>query len=433
MHATPDTDAPDSLALRRARWTLTVIFAAHGAAVGTFATRIPWIQEQAGLSAGELGLALAAPAIGATFAMPMAGRVVHRLGGRGAVRLLMLLWCLGLLLPALSQDLRSLFVALVLFGVTSGMADVAINGQGVVIEKRLGRSVMSSLHGAWSVGTLIAGIAGTLAARAELDTRVHFGAAALVLAGVVLVACCRLLPARPVAGAKAPPRFALPPRATWWLCLVGFCAVFAEGAAGNWTAVYLTNITDASDAVAAAAYTCFTVAIAATRVLGDMVVRRIGPVRTVRVSGAVATAGAVLVAVSRNPLPAAVGFVLLGIGVAVVLPLVFAAVGRASSDPSHAIAGVATVTYSSNLIAPAVVGGVAGLFSLSASFVLVAVLTSGLVAVAGALAVGSRSGAQDDAAEGADAGWHDGRCAGGTTDAVPVGPGATGPAPTDAA
>lgn len=398
MGTTPGS--PESLDVRRARLGLTVMFAAHGAAAGTFATRIPWIQDQAGLSAGELGLALAAPAVGSTLAMPMAARVVHRLGGRSAVRLLMLLWCAGLLLPALTRDLRSLIVALALFGVTSGMADVAINGEGVVIEKRVGRSVMSSLHGAWSTGTLVAGVAGTLAARAALDARVHFLAAAAVLAVLILVLSRRLLPERPAAGAQAPPRFALPPRVTLWLCLVGFCAVFAEGAAGNWAAVYLTSITEASDSVAAAAYTSFSVAIALTRTLGDGIVRRIGPVSTVRLGGLVATGGAVLVAVSRGPLPAAVGFVLLGIGVAVVLPLVFAAVGRVSADPSHAIAGVATATYSSNLVAPAVVGGVAGLFSLPASFVLVAVLTSALVAVAGALAVGGGATARQAGAEG---------------------------------
>jgi MFS family permease len=115
-------------------------------------------------------------------------------------------------------------------------------------------------------------------------------------------------------------------------------------------------------------------AMTAGRLTGDWVVRRIGPVACVRYGGLTACAGGVLVLVSRAPVPAVVGFALVGIGVAVVVPLVFAAAGRAEANPGHAIAAVATIAYGSGLAAPGIIGGIAHLFSLPVAFGVVTAL-----------------------------------------------------------
>jgi hypothetical protein len=125
--------------------------------------------------------------------------------------------------------------------------------------------------------------------------------------------------------------------------------------------------------------------MAAARLIGDMVVRRFGPVRTVRAGGFLATAGGVLVVTAASQLAAIAGFALIGVGVAVVVPLCFAAAGHSGPVPSQAIAGVATVTYTSGLIAPAAIGGIAGASSLTVSFALVTVLTLGVVVGAGVI------------------------------------------------
>ena len=164
---------------------------------------------------------------------------------------------------------------------------------------------------------------------------------------------------------------------------IGFCAVFAEGGSADWCAVYLRDITHASPAIAALAYTAFTCTMAATRLLGDIAVRRLGAVAAIRAGGVVATTGGLLVVLSHAPALAITGFGLIGVGIAVVVPLCFAAAGRRGPVPSQAIAGVATVTYTSGLIAPAAIGGIAGASSLTVSFTLVTVLTLGLVAGAG--------------------------------------------------
>ncbi|GAB2694145.1 MFS transporter [Kitasatospora kifunensis] len=371
--------------LRRARVSIALVFAVHGAVTGSFATRIPALQDRLQLSPGELGLALVMPAVGASLAMPLAGRVTHRLGARAAIRLLLALWCSALALPGLAPGLPWLCLALLVYGAASGMADVAMNAEGVEVERRLGKSIMSGLHGMWSLGGLVASAFGALAARQHLGACVHLAIAAAVLLTLGQLVGAGLLDVRPEPQAEAPPRFALPPRSALLIGLVGFCAVFAEGAGSDWAGVYLRDLTGAAAGTAAMAYTAFAFTMTAARLAGDAVVRRLGPVRTVRLGGAVAAAGGVLVVVAGSPAVAIPGFALLGIGIAVVIPLAFAAAGHAGPNPSQAIAGVATVTYTSGLIAPAIVGTIAQGSSLRVSFTVVTVLVAALIGTAGTL------------------------------------------------
>ncbi|MEU1122336.1 MFS transporter [Streptomyces sp. NPDC005899] len=376
--------------VRRARYAVAAVFAVHGAVTGSFATRVPWIQDHASVSAGQLGLALAFPAIGASLAMPLAGRVSHRFGARTALRGLLALWTLSLVLPAVAPNLPTLCGALFVYGASAGMSDVAMNALGVEVENRLDRSIMSGLHGMWSVGALIGSAAGTVAAHVGADARLHHTVAALVLTALGLVACGGVLDLRSEPDEEPPPRFTLPPKSALVIGAVGFCAVFAEGASMDWSAVYLRDVMGSSAGLAAASTTAFALTMAVARIAGDKVVDRFGAVRTVRVGGVLATAGGLLVVLSPNTALALCGFGLLGLGVAVVVPLAFAAAGRSGPNPSRAIAGVATITYTSGLIAPSAIGSLAEATSLLVSFGLVTVLAFGLVLGAGVLRAGDR-------------------------------------------
>jgi MFS family permease len=372
----------DLQAVRRARIAVATIFCVHGAVTGSFATRVPWIQEHAGVSAGQLGLALAFPAIGASLFMPLAARVTHRFGTRAAQRVLIALWTLALVLPSLASNLLLLCAALFVYGATAGMADVAMNALGVEIEHRLEKSIMSGLHGLWSVGALIGSGIGTIAAHLDVSAQVHHAAMALVLTVLGVLASQYVLNLQPAEDEEAPPRFALPPKSALLIGAIGFCAVFAEGASLDWSAVYLRDILTSSPGVAAGATTGFALTMAVARIAGDAIVNRWGPVRTVRVSGVVATLGGLLVVLAPNPPIAMIGFGLLGLGIAVVVPLAFAAAGHSGPNKSQAIAGVATVTYASGLVAPSIIGGIAQATNLTVSFIVVTVLTCGLAAFA---------------------------------------------------
>ncbi|MFB8182320.1 MFS transporter [Streptomyces sp. NPDC055966] len=378
--------------VRRARYAVAAVFAVHGAVTGSFATRVPWIQDHASLGAGQLGFALAFTALGASCAMPLAGRISHRFGSRTALRGLLALWTMSLVLPSLAPNLYTLCLAMFVYGASAGTADVTMNALGVEVERLLGKSIMSGLHGMWSAGALTGSAAGTLAAHLGADARVHFLLAAAVLTVLGAVACSWVPDLQPAADEEPPPRFALPPRSALLIGTVGFCAVFAEGASLDWSAVFLRDRLDSSAGVAAACTTGFMLTMAVARIAGDAVVNRYGAVRTVRAGGVLAVLGGLLIVAAGQQAVAMAGFGLMGLGIAVVVPLCFAAAGHAGPNPSQAIAGVATITYTSGLIAPSLIGGVAQATSLVVSFGVVTALACGLAVFAGVLRTAERGG-----------------------------------------
>lgn len=360
--------------LRAARWATAVVFAVHGAVMGSFAARLPWIAEHVDVSTGELGVALLMPGVGAMVAMPFAGRLTHRYPYRRLVPVTITLLCAFLVLPALPTSLPVLCLTLLAYGAAAGLADMAMNAQAALVEKRYGRSVMSSLHGFWSVGVLAGSAVAALAAHRDIGATAQFAVVGVALATAALLAARRLIEDHELADAEQPPAFALPSRPVLLIGLVGLCAVFGEQAGLDWSAVYIETTLGGSPGVAALAVTAFAATMALARLLGDRVIDRLGAVTTARASGACAVLGAALIVAAPAVPVAMAGFALLGAGVAVVVPLVFAAAGRIGPHPGRSIAGVAGVAYGSGLVTPGVIGGIASATSLSAAYVVVAVL-----------------------------------------------------------
>jgi predicted MFS family arabinose efflux permease len=275
------------------------------------------------------------------------------------------------------------------FGAAAGCADVAMNAHGVRIERRAGRSIMSGLHGLWAVGMICGSAVGGLCAAAGIGAVPEFFVTALLLTALAVPICSLLPDNDPVdPDADVPtPRYALPSRAILFIGILAFCGVFAEGAADNWSALYITHVGRASAAVGAYCLTGFSVTMAIGRLTGDAVTRRFGPVATVRAGGLLAVAGTFLVIMARAAVPAIAGFGLIGLGIATVVPLAIAATGRldANVDADSAVAGVTTVVYAGALVAGPLIGALGSAVSLPFAFGAVAVAAVGIVLSARAL------------------------------------------------
>jgi fucose permease len=298
-----------------------------------------------------------------------------------------------LALPPFAPSLAVLTVMFVLMGAAIGTQDNAINTAGVEAETQTGKSIMSGLHGMWSVGVLVGALAGSLAAKVNLDPRIQFPlmGALIVVAGLAATAWLAGDPAAGTAAAEVEvPKFVWPRGLVLLIGLVAFAAIFVEFAASSWAALFMHWTMHSSQAVAAFATALFALAMAAGRLSGDAVVRRIGPVRSVRACGVLATAGCLVVAIAPDTVIAVAGFMLIGAGVSVVVPLVFAAAGHSGPSPAVGVAGVATISYGAGLAAPSLMGGVADLASLRVAFGLAAVIAVAIGAGAGLL---SRTGA----------------------------------------
>jgi MFS family permease len=375
--------------LTRARWAVATIFAVHGMVSGSFASRLPWIADHLRLDAGQLGLVLLMPAVGALISMPFAGRLVGKLGGKNATRVLIAAWTVAIIVIPLAPNQWMLMVILLLAGSAAGTSDMAMNAEGVAVEKGLGRSIMSGLHGMWSVGGLIGGGVGAAAAYLGVGAPANLATVGFLLLLVGFVAGRFLLETAPDSEQDTAPRFSLPRGPVLIIGLVGLCAVFGEIAAADWSAVYMRRVLGTGEGAAAVAYATFALTMAATRLSGDWVVARFGAVRTVRLASLLGVIGGVLVAISWSAVLATIGFGLIGAGVSIVVPLAFSAAGHADAHPANAIAGVATISYGAGLAAPGLIGGIAHMTSLPVSFALV----TGLILIV-SLSAGRLRGAE---------------------------------------
>ncbi len=380
------TLATDQVArLFRARAGVAAVFFLNGFGYGSWVPRIAEIQAKVGASDGQLGLALFMAAIGALIAMPLAGAAAHRYGSRTATAVTVA--CYGLSLPplALAPSLIGLGVALLVTGAASGALDVSMNAQGVAVEKRYWRPIMSSLHGMFSLGAMAGAGATGLIAVLGLPLLPHFAGVCGLLLLISAAACRPMLPAAAEAGSGGP-GFARPSLGILLPGIVALAALLCEGAMADWSAVYLSSSLGAGTTTAAAAFAAFSMAMAAGRFTGDHLVARFGGDRVVRAGGALAAFGLGLSLVVGQPVVAVIGFALVGAGLSCVFPVVLSSAARTPElPPSAAIAAVCTVGYFGFLLGPPAIGGLAEMIGLPGALGLV-VLLCGLIAALGSRA-----------------------------------------------
>jgi len=383
-----------ALVPQSARVGVAILFLLNGTIFATWATRIPAVQARLALSPGELGLALFGTAAGALVAMNLSGYLAARFGSRSVTTIAALSLCLMLPLLALAPTLPALVTTLVLFGASNGSMDVAMNTQGVAVERQYGRPILNSFHACYSLGGLVGALVGGFVASLGIAPLPHFLGIAFLCTILTLSAARTLLPTHADAQ-RTGVAFARPTRAILALGLVAFCVVLGEGAIADWSAIYLNGTLRTGAGLAAVGYAAFSVVMAVGRGVGDLLTARLGPRTMVRLGGLVAALGLTL-ALVVNWIPIALlGFGLVGAGFSVVFPLTLSAAGHTSKQAAGtAIAAVATCGYVGFLVGPPVIGFVADVLSLRTALGFVVVLS--LCAAVFARAVGGDNYTEND-------------------------------------
>lgn len=369
----------------RLRLAVTGVFALNGALFASLFSRMPALKSGAGLDAGELGAALFAGSAALMLSQPLAGAAASRLGSRPVVAAGVLLYGGFLpLAPAVSGP-AGFAVALALLGAGSGVLDVAMNTQGALAERRHRRRIFSSFHAAFSFGALAGAAVGGAVAEAGVGPQAQFLVVGpgCALAGLVLT---RWMAGGPEDASPGAARFARPTRALVALGVIGFCALFAEGSVGDWSAVLLSEERDASPGLAAAGLAAFSLTMAAGRLLADPLAERYGPAAVVRVGAALTGAGLGIALLPLAPLAGVGGFALMGAGLAGVFPLALGAAAREpGSAPATAIAAVSTSSYVGFLAGPATIGTLAELGTLPLALAVVVPLAAAAALLAPAV------------------------------------------------
>jgi MFS family permease len=384
-----------SRGLRAARAATALAFFLTGAVFATWAARLPALTERLDLSPGGASLALAGVEAGALGGLAVAGRLVGALGSAKSLRLGYAAYPTALMAVALAPSLGWLVGAMAAMGVANSVIDVAMNVQGVELERRYARPLLSGLHSAHSFGVVAGGVGGALCAARAVPLVEHFAAVAGIALVVSQLSMGSLLPER---GGDAE-RDARPhddgrrdaeresPRARRRLVALGLLAsgaFFVEGAAGDWSAIELRAVHGAGPGLAGAAFTTFSLALALSRLGADRLVARHGRTRFTRAAALVAALGAGTVVVSGSAGIALLGWALVGVGIAGIAPTLLGAAPGASGAPSSvAIATVSAIGYGGSFAGPPVIGALASITSLPAAL-------GTLVVGAGAIALFAR-------------------------------------------
>lgn len=378
--------------IRRNRWSVSALFATNGFLMGAWAPQIPLLLTRHQITETILGLLILCLGFGAVGAMLFAGRLISSYGSRRVA--VVFAWCAvpSLALVVAAPNLWILAPFMALMGAVIGCMDVAMNANAVLLERRMGRAIMSSSHGFWSLGGFVGGAAGSYVI-AHFGPYVQVAIATGIAGALVAWAMTGLLQDTPEPRIKDAPKHALITRdlGLWILGAMALFSMIPEGAVLDWAAIYMAKELGAPMLQSGLGFAFFAGTMAIMRFAGDLVRNRFGAVKTLRISGILGGLGLFLAGIAPDGIVAIVGFAIAGLGVANMIPILFSAAGNWPGLPQGV--GISTVTmvgYAGILIAPSAIGFTADHIGFRVTYVFLAVIL-GLVA-----AMANRAAAADD-------------------------------------
>ena len=361
---------------KNSRFAVSLIFAINGMVFGTWASRIPAIVDFHDLSPGSLGLLIFLAGLSAVIAFSIFGRAADRYGAAFITkRATLLLIPLTLIFIAYANSIWMLVFAVIFFGAIHGGDDVAMNAWAAEVEREYTRPVMSSFHAMWSLGAGIGAGLGSLLAFYEVGFKNHFSLISIII--FVLALSAAFVPFESQKNKKEAnsPFISIPKGSLLPVATITFFASLSEGAVADWSAIFLKSVASLNDGNAALGFTVFSVCMFSMRLLGDRISFILGPATAARYSGLVALTGSIILLVSDSFLLLLLGFGLIGLGIAVIIPLAFSRAGNDETiSQGTAIASIATLGYGGMLLGPLFLGLIAEITSIKTSFLILPIM-----------------------------------------------------------
>jgi MFS family permease len=359
---------------KASRIAIAAFFFSAGVCFASWASRIPDIKVKLQLSDAGLGGVLLALPIGLMVSLPLSGLVVTRFGSRLIVLIAAMLYACVLPLIGLAEEAWHLIIILFLFGFVGNMLNISVNTQAVSLEVVYGRSIMASFHGIWSLAGFTGATIGTAMINFHLTPFQHF----LIVTSAVLVLAIivhRYTLRQDINTDTDRPLFARPDSTLLKLGLIALCCMICEGAMFDWSGVYFQKVVAVPKGLITVGYTAFMCTMAGGRFIGDWLTTRLGVKIMLQTSGLIIAAGLAIAISFPYLVSATAGFMLVGIGVSSVVPLVYSAAGKSTKfSPGVALAAVSTIGYLGFLAGPPVIGFIAEAASLRWSLALIGVL-----------------------------------------------------------
>jgi MFS family permease len=377
-----------------------VAFATAGVVSASAFSRVPSLRDQIGATPAQLGLALVCVGLGSLAVMPFTGRLTERFSSASVIVGFSVLCLGGWVLAALAPTVPLLAAALLVTGTGTGVWDVAMNVQGHTVEQRRERVLMPAWHATFSYGAVAGAALGALFAFLDLSVKVQLPVVSA--AGFAALLWCtrrfvddsvghEVLPETAELGLSSVPPSAPPTRAgitptELVLGVMVLATALGEGAANDWLGVMLVDTRGLPEAFGALALAGFNLTMATARLSAGGLVTRLGRVQVLRLSGAVAAAGVLLLCLVDSPVTAVVGAACWGLGLAVVFPSGMSAAGEVPGRGARAISVVSTIGYTGFLLGAPLIGQLTRLAPLDRALLVVAAAAALVVVTAPAAA-----------------------------------------------
>ena len=305
--------------------------------------------------------------VGLITGLLLAGRIVARYGTRNVTRAGCMLLSLVLTGIALSSTVWLLVVSLFFFGASRTIFNLSINTGAVELQKQYDRPIVSRFHGIWSLACLAAAGIGTVMIVQNIRPLFHFCIMA-VLAVVLTLVLLRKREKQP-SSAERRPVLVKPDKPLFFLGLIALCAMLTESAMFDWSVNYFDKVVKADKKFVTAGYICFIGAMALGRLFGDRLIARFGIYRMLSVNGVSMAVELLLAALFPSLLPAALGFLLIGFGDSMLVPIIYVLASQSKKMSSgYALQAVTMIGYGGFLIGPLFIGNVSQRWGMDTAF-----------------------------------------------------------------
>jgi MFS family permease len=379
------TIQPVTIQRKTLRIAVGILFFMAGLCFASWASRIATVQQKMGLSDAALGAVLFSLPVGLMCSLPFSGWVITKIGSKRLLLAAIMVYGACLISLGLAQNTFQLIICLVCYGFASNAVNIAVNTQAVTTEGLYDKPIMASFHGLWSLAGFTGAGIGTFMIGRRIDPFHHFIIILVILTIGVIVASRYLYDDYGSAKNEVPSSLSLREKLSLIIPLltlgsIAFCSMICEGAMFDWSVIYFKKVVTAPIALQGAGFTAFMFTMAGGRFVADWFAHRFGLKRTLQVSGSLTVTGLLTAVLFPYFYTAMLGFLFVGAGVSSVVPMVYSAAGKSKTmSPGVALAAVSTIGFIGFLIGPPVIGFIAGLATLRASFVFIAVMGASVV------------------------------------------------------
>lgn len=354
------------------RATVGIMFFLAGLCFASWASRIVTVQQTLHLSDAGLGAVLFSLPVGLMLSLPFSGWIITVIGSRKLLIAALITYGIALIGLSLAQNVVQLIACLIFFGFSSNAVNISVNTQAVAAEVLYEKPIMASFHGLWSLAGFTGAGIGTFMIGNHISPFHHFLFISSFIVVMIIIAARYLKNDKVTSGG---PVFVMPDSSLIKLGIIAMCSMICEGAMFDWSVIYFKKVVTAPTALIGAGFTAFMCTMAGGRFIADWFAKRYGLKRILQVSGSLTVTGLLIAVVFPYFYTAMAGFLLVGAGVSSVVPMVYSAAGKSKTmQPGVALAAVSTIGFIGFLFGPPIIGFIAGLATLRASFVFIALM-----------------------------------------------------------